>query len=105
MNKFYAIILLLLANVAAMAQLQNASFENWTSHSYDDPTGFMTGNQKSPHNGLIPITRVSGHSGYGVRIETMISQRRRIERLLREVLFQIIFKEFLQFSILHGLCK
>jgi hypothetical protein len=73
MNKFYAIILLLLANVAAMAQLQNASFENWTSHSYDDPTGFMTGNQKSPHNGLIPITRVSGHSGYGVRIETMIS--------------------------------
>jgi hypothetical protein len=73
MKKFYISILFLLVNVAAMAQLINNSFENWSSSSYDEPDYFQTGNRDAAGTGLTPVTKVNGQAGYAVRMQTMVS--------------------------------
>lgn len=65
--------LLGLSNLA-FSQLPNGDFENWNTTSYQEPNGWYTSNREvMPRIGLATVTRVSGSSGYAVRMETVIS--------------------------------
>ena len=59
--------------IAVNAQSLNNSFESWNTTSFDEPNGFQTGNHESSNSGLTPVTQVAGHTGYAVRMETIVS--------------------------------
>lgn len=64
----------LLFPVMVMSQaVPNGTFENWNSTPYHDLDNWQTGNVWSVSQyGLISVTRVTGQSGYAVRMETKI---------------------------------
>jgi hypothetical protein len=52
----------------------NGTFEGWTTVPYNDPTGWTDANFRDvPQMGSPTISRVSGFSGFGVRVETIIA--------------------------------
>src|SRR3954466_1926548 len=73
MRKIYLTIFVSILTVATMAQMPNGSFESWSSTSYDQPDGWQNGNHESVDLGLTPVTRTTGHTGYAVRMETIVS--------------------------------
>lgn len=51
----------------------NGTFEAWTSTPYDNPDDWESGNRESiPMMGLACISKVNGHTGFGVRMQTSI---------------------------------
>lgn len=51
----------------------NGGFENWNSISYNEPTGWNSGNLRDIQRmGTASITRVTGVSGFAIRIQTNI---------------------------------
>ncbi|MGZ4097774.1 MAG: T9SS type A sorting domain-containing protein [Bacteroidia bacterium] len=70
--------LLLFTSMFALAKLfgqavPNGSFENWTTINYSEPTGFNTGNSRDvPRMGVASITKVTGFSGFAVRIQNNV---------------------------------
>jgi len=66
--------LLMPGKIFAQAIPPNGGFENWTSTSYNDPFVWFTGNEKTLGKmGVVPVTKVTGQTGFAVRIETTIS--------------------------------
>jgi len=69
-----SLVISLIAPSILYAQLPNGGFENWTTVSYQDPVGWYTGNRHSVSRmGMAPVSRVTGHTGYGLRIETFVA--------------------------------
>lgn len=53
--------------------IPNGTFENWNSTSYNDPNGWNNGNLRDIQRlGMASITRVTGYSGFALRIQTNI---------------------------------
>lgn len=74
MKKLLLIIYVLLVQANVYSQpLPNGNFENWSSTLYMEPTTYNTGNLRDIEKmGVASVTQVTGFSGYGVRIETII---------------------------------
>jgi len=52
----------------------NGAFENWNQTSYNEPSTWTTGNLRDVQRSGIPsVTKVTGFSGFGLRIETTIT--------------------------------
>jgi hypothetical protein len=73
MKTFLSSILFSFLSMAMFAQLPNSSFETWSSSSFDEPTGWQTGNHEAISLGLIPVTKVTSLSGFAVRMETIVA--------------------------------
>ncbi len=70
----FLVTALLLTHKLANAQIPNSSFETWTSTPYNDLDNWQSGNQQAiRHMGVVPVSKVSGHTGFGVRMQTMIA--------------------------------
>lgn len=63
-----------LIQLGAIGQsMPNGSFEYWSTLNYSEPTGWNTGNPRDiPRLGVASVTKVSGFSGFAVRIENKI---------------------------------
>jgi hypothetical protein len=69
------LICIVLLQVQLFGQaLPNGTFESWTSTTYNDPTGCSTSNQRDIERiGVASITKVTGFSGFAVRVQTNTS--------------------------------
>ncbi len=55
------------------AQLPDGTFENWTTNNYENPTGWLTANLRDfQRHSVFTVTKVTGFSGYAMRIETKV---------------------------------
>jgi hypothetical protein len=72
MKKIILFFAVLLINAAAFAQaLPNGTFENWYHTPYENPAGWNDGNIRDIQiAGWPSVTKVSGQTGYAIRIET-----------------------------------
>lgn len=69
----FTTMLVLQINLHGQA-VPNGTFENWNSISYDDPDGWNNGNLRDIQRMGVPsVTKVSGYSGFAIRIQTNIT--------------------------------
>lgn len=73
MKKLYTVVFISLLFSTVKAQVSNNSFESWHTTTFDEPTGWQTGNKESVNTGLTPVTKVAGVNGHAVRMQTLVS--------------------------------
>ena len=76
MKKFITITFFLLTVKCSYiyAQIPNGNFENWNSIVYTELDNWKTGNLDAIKQlGVAPVTKVTGMSGFAVRMETMLA--------------------------------
>ena len=75
MKNYLLFFAVLLINASAFAQaLPNGTFENWYHTPYENPAGWYDGNVRDIQiAGWPSVTKVSGQTGYGIRIVTSLT--------------------------------
>jgi hypothetical protein len=73
MKKLLLLLFFSFVLATVYGQFANNSFESWNSTPYDEPIGWETGNRESVSIGMIPVTKITGVSGFGVRMETLVN--------------------------------
>lgn len=74
MKKLLLLTTIMLIQVCLFGQaLPNGTFENWNSINYNELSGWNSGNLRDIQRMGVPsVTRVTGLTGYGIRIQTNI---------------------------------
>src|SRR5687768_4396127 len=69
-----ALSIFILQSASYGQPVPNGGFETWNSINYNDPVGWFNGNLRNlSRMGVAPITKVTGQSGFAVRIQTYIA--------------------------------
>lgn len=73
MKKILLIALTALQTHVFAQAVPNGQFENWTSYAYDEVSGWNSANQRDVQRlGTASITKVTGFSGFAMRIQTNV---------------------------------